>query len=299
MELDAEVYKTVLENLPVGVYVVDTNRRIVSWNAGAEHLTGYLRQEVIGRCCAEDLLMHCDLERNILCGNGCPLEGSMRDGKARETDVYLLHKEGQRIPVRVYAFPLRNQDGAITGCAECFAPRTVLPAAPLYTPPTGGMTTDEGTDLPDRAGILGWLAAALRDFEKTGARFAVLRIAVDDLDDLLHKDGRKAVDTVLYATGQTLRANVGPADMVGKWSADSFMVVLAGCTGPALARAAETFSRLTRAEGVPWWGDRLSAAVSMGGTVVRPEDTPDSLVARATAALTAGQAGDGGEILVL
>jgi len=44
MELDGEVYKSVLESLPIGVYLVDRHRRVLSWNRGAERLTGYLRQ---------------------------------------------------------------------------------------------------------------------------------------------------------------------------------------------------------------------------------------------------------------
>jgi len=42
-------YRIVLESLPNGVYVVDTERRILFWNDGAEQITGYLRQDVIGR----------------------------------------------------------------------------------------------------------------------------------------------------------------------------------------------------------------------------------------------------------
>jgi len=39
MELGGEVYRSVLESLPVGVYLVGQDRRIVLWNNGAERLT--------------------------------------------------------------------------------------------------------------------------------------------------------------------------------------------------------------------------------------------------------------------
>jgi PAS domain S-box-containing protein/diguanylate cyclase (GGDEF)-like protein len=299
MEFDGEIYKSVLESLPVGVYLVDASRRILSWNRGAERLTGYLSQEVIGRCCAVDLLMHCDDSKTILCGDACPLLATMRDGQVREADVYLLHKDGQRIPVRIYAFPLRNDDGVLIGCAECFEPRVILPAAMVPQDLPASIPLDSLTDLPDRAGTLAWLAGALRDFEQTEARFGVLKIAIDEMDCLLRKDGRNAVDAVLYATGRTLRANIGPADLVGRWSADSFMVVLAGCTAAALARAARRFNWLTGSEAIPWWGDRLSVAVSMGGTIARRGDTAESLAERAGEALAMRRANGGSEVLVI
>ena len=44
---DSKLYRSVLEDLPVGVYIVDLKRRVRFWNRGAEHLTGHLPHEVI------------------------------------------------------------------------------------------------------------------------------------------------------------------------------------------------------------------------------------------------------------
>lgn len=283
MELTGEICKSILENLPVGVYLVDPQRRIMSWNAGAERVTGYLRQEVIGRRCGGDLLMHCDESKSVLCDGACPLEEALRDGHERQVDVYMLHKDGHRIPVRVHVFPLRDEDGVVLGCAECFDARVVLPAAAIPKLPPG---RDESTDLPNRPVIFAWLSAALAEFAAAGLPCGVLAIAIDDIERLLHKDGIKAIEAVLYATGQTLTANVGPADLVGRWSAGIFLVALSACTPAALVQAAHMLHRMTDSESVPWWGDRLSVSISIGGTTARPGDTPESLIERAIQALS-------------
>lgn len=298
MELDGEIFKSVLESLPVGVYLVDRQRRILSWNSGAAKLAGYLSQEVIGRCCAEGLLMHCDSHHKILCGDACPLQETMLDGHPREADVYLLHKDGQRIPVHVQALPLRDDNGVVIGAAECFDLRVVLPTATVPKSALGPVSTDGVTELPDRGAILARLAWELKRFEESPIPFGVLGIAIDNLDGMLHKDGRNAVDAVLYATGQTLRANVGPNDMVGRWSADRFVAVLENCTASSLANAAATLRQLTGAEAIPWWGDHLTVVVSMGGAVVRPGDTPQSLVARAEEAIDGGRTAGGGGVIL-
>lgn len=43
---DPEIYRSVLEHLETGVYIVDRNRRVRFWNEGAEQITGFLRQDV-------------------------------------------------------------------------------------------------------------------------------------------------------------------------------------------------------------------------------------------------------------
>lgn len=298
LPLDGEIYKSVLASLPVGVYLVDRQRRILSWNGGAERLTGYLSQEVIGRSCAEGLLMHCDANNDALCGDRCPLRAVMLDGHTREVDVYLLHKDGQRLPVHVQAFPLRDENGGIVGAAECFDVRVVLPTAADSKPVPGPAATDAVTELPDRGALLERLAWEIKRFEESPIPFGVLSIAIENLDGVLHKDGRNAVDAALYATGQTLRANVGPNDMVGRWSASRFVAVLESCTAAPLEKAAAALDRLAAAEAIPWWGDHLTVNVSVGGAVIRAGDTPLSLIARAEEAHDAGRKAGGGSVIL-
>src|SRR5208282_2600710 len=123
-ELNLEIYRAVLESVPMGVYLTDRKRQILFWNARAERITGYLGQEVIGRFCHENLLMHCDENQVALCGYECPLARAMQDGRAREANVFLRHKEGQRVPVHVSAVPLRDEFGAVIGAAEFFEERS-------------------------------------------------------------------------------------------------------------------------------------------------------------------------------
>jgi len=48
-----------------------------------------------------NLLLDCDARRKVLCGDDCPLQETMHDGKPREADVLLRHRNGERVPVRV------------------------------------------------------------------------------------------------------------------------------------------------------------------------------------------------------
>jgi PAS domain S-box-containing protein len=284
--LSQEIYKTVLESLPTGVYLVNRDRKILFWNRGAEELTGYLRQEVLGRSCRDDMLMHCDENQVCLCGMGCPLQETMHDGQPRTAEIFLLHKGGHRVPVSVHAVPVRDEHGTIIGAVECFDKRMVVPTAdPLLHQLSIDASVDSLTGLPDQPATVTRLRAHLKEYEASTVPFGVVSIAVDTLDVVRREDGRCAVNAVLYATGQTLASLMGPNDMIGQWSEDRFVAVVTGCTAPALQRAAMLMKRLVSAEGVPWWGDRIPVSLSMGGTIVRAGDTPETIVSRAEDAL--------------
>ncbi len=118
--LSAELRGALLENLSDGVYFVDLERRVMYWNRGAERITGFSAEEVLGRRCEDMILNHCDESGTILCGEKCPLLATIRDGQQREAHLYLHHKDGHRKPVRVCAAAIHDAEGAVIGAVETF-----------------------------------------------------------------------------------------------------------------------------------------------------------------------------------
>lgn len=297
-ELSPEIYQYVLENVPIGVYLVDLNRRIVFWNAAAERITGYLAQEVIGHLCNENLLMDCDQDCNILCASNCPLENTIRGGRPLHADLFLLHKEGQRLPVQVSAVPLRNETGACIGSAEFFKQRSFAVEG-IRDRRKPNYSRHAVTGLLERAAMQEMLAAAVHGFSRGEAAFGILQIALDDLERLRHIDGRQAVNAMMYACGQTIAGSIRPSDAVAFWQ-DGHFLALINCPSEAgLASCAERTQHLVRLASVPWWGDRLSATVSIGGTMARAADTAEALAERAGHAVATALARGPGSIVVL
>ena len=48
-----ELYLSILDNIQDGVYYVDIHRKIKFWNKGAEQITGYQADEMLGLECSE------------------------------------------------------------------------------------------------------------------------------------------------------------------------------------------------------------------------------------------------------
>ena len=80
---DPGFYRELLDNIGDGVYFVDRERRIQYWNEGATRLTGYKAEELLGKCCQDDILCHVDYSGKKLCHDGCPLAATISDGSIK------------------------------------------------------------------------------------------------------------------------------------------------------------------------------------------------------------------------
>src|ERR1700739_5141900 len=59
-----ELYRMVLDSLPVALCAVDREGKVILWNDGAERVTGFLRQDVLGHLCTDAFLEHADTDNN-------------------------------------------------------------------------------------------------------------------------------------------------------------------------------------------------------------------------------------------
>ncbi len=113
----------ILDSLSDGVYVCDRDRTIVYWSKAAERITGWTREDVVGRRCLDDVLCHIDKDGHRLCGEEfCPLHRSMITGNSTSVPliVFAKAKDGSRVPMQVSVAPIRDADGVVIGGVETF-----------------------------------------------------------------------------------------------------------------------------------------------------------------------------------
>lgn len=113
----------VLDAMNEGVYVTDTDRRIVYWGKAAERITGWPASRVIGKRCLDDILCHIDKDDRHLCGEEyCPLHRCIRTGERSEVPIIVFARkfDGGRVPLKAAVSPLRNAAGEIIGGVETF-----------------------------------------------------------------------------------------------------------------------------------------------------------------------------------
>jgi len=104
----------ILESISDGVFTVDPNWRITSFNRAAEEITGIPRREALGRLCSE-------VFKSSMCEAECALKRTLKSGKpVINKSGYIIDAEGDRIPVSVSTAVLRDSDGTVVGGAETF-----------------------------------------------------------------------------------------------------------------------------------------------------------------------------------
>jgi len=278
---DPRVFEAVVDSLEAGVYLVDRHRKIVYWNQGAERISGYLRQDVTGRFCRDNILVHSDEHEAVLCGAACPLADCMRDGQSREAWVYMRHRAGHRVPVHVRAVPLRDRTGAIVGAAEIFEEHALVPAEERESDPLSKWgCMDEGTELPNHGLMVSYLREQLDLFSEHGIPFGVVMIQPDRLQIFQAAHGQEAVRSILRVLAQTLKKTLRPTDFLGRWRGDQFLAILPSCSEGILKKVELRLKATVSGSGIEWWGDRRSVPVWIVGTTVTGDDTLDSILER-------------------
>jgi PAS domain S-box-containing protein len=108
------VAQTVLDSVADGVFTVDREWRITSFNRAAERITGVHRDAAIGARC-------CDVFRASICGSGCALSYTMSSGEpVVNKAIMILDSKARKVPVRISTAVLRDQKGRIIGGVETF-----------------------------------------------------------------------------------------------------------------------------------------------------------------------------------
>jgi len=293
-------FEELLDNLYDGVYYVDLDRRITYWNKAAETITGYSRQEILGKKCSDNILRHVDERGTCLCLNTCPLAHTIADGQPRQISVYLHHKEGHRLPVLVRVSPLRNGRGRILGAVEIFSDNSEMVAALQRLQELQHLAyLDTLTSIANRRYLEVFLEARFNELSRFGWVFGLLLADIDHFKEVNDRYGHQAGDLMLQVVARTMAKNCRSFDLVGRWGGDEFMGIFSHLGKlQNLKTMAERLRTLTAKSSIPWRGHSISVTLSLGAAMVRPEDTADSLTQRVDQLLYESKR-DGGNCLHL
>lgn len=268
MDISALGLEQVLDNLHDAVYVLDRDRRIVLWNRAAERITGYERAAVIGRRCRDGLLVHVDNVGCQMCHGRCPAASVMSDGVSRDTELYLRHRDGHRVPIRVRATPLLDGDGEVIGALEMFSDNSAERAHRERLEDLERFALlDHLTELPNRRALDEELTAREARFNRYGRAYGLLLIDIDDFKQVNDSWGHDVGDRVLTMVARTLAATTRSGDVVGRWGGEEFLVVLSAEDEAALQVAGERYRAMVERSSLSGPEGPLAVTVSIGGAL--------------------------------
>jgi len=277
-----KLYKDILDNIYDGIYFADRSRSITYWNKGAERISGFESSEVIGKSCSDNILMHVDNRGDNLCKSACPLAKTIRDGKIRETEVFLHHKNGHRVPVAIRTTPLRDEKGKIVGAVEIFSDNSSQIALRQRFNELQQMALyDKLTGIANRRYIEMNLKTRFGEMRRYGRIFGVIFIDIDHFKKVNDTYGHDVGDRVLKMVADTLVSNLRAFDILGRWGGEEFVSVVVNVNEELLSSIAHRFRFLVEQSRLFVQSVDIRVTVSIGATLARPKDTVKTLIKRA------------------
>jgi PAS domain S-box-containing protein len=114
MDTKASGYDPILDSITEGVFTVDREWRITSFNRAAEEITGISRERAIGKPCK-------DILRANICEGQCALGHTMETGDSIvNRSVTIVDDRGRRKPISITTALLKDAAGKVIGGVETF-----------------------------------------------------------------------------------------------------------------------------------------------------------------------------------
>jgi PAS domain S-box-containing protein len=273
-EIEAQLFRSFSDAMPYGVCLVDTQCKIIYWNAAAEEITGYLAHEVLGRAYRGDLLIHCE---GSTCGPEvqCPVMEVLRDGRPVAAGLFLRHKLGHRRPIHVLAFPLRDAMGEMKGAGEILDPSHGSRESPAWS----GRSDREfeiATGLPTPAES--WQHLRIMLHTEPASSSVLILIEMSEQRAILQHGGTAMLHQALRTLARTIAGLLPAHHFLGCWSDWRLIAIVPGCEAELIESLKSTLAGVGSSCAVKWWGDRLLVGTRAVARPIDPSQTIEALI---------------------
>jgi diguanylate cyclase (GGDEF)-like protein/PAS domain S-box-containing protein len=266
------LYISMLNNVNEGIYFVDNERTITFWNKGAQRITGFTKEEVLGKHCYDNILNHVDEKGTKLCINGCPLLSTIKDTLPREMNIYLRHKDGFRVPINARTYPILEND-VILGSIEIFTDSTeklqILENLENYK---AIAFKDQLTSLPNRAFLNNFLKIKEQESKALNYSIGIIMIDIDHFKNVNDTFGHLGGDVVLTNISNTLLGGIRTSDVIGRWGGEEFIGIFPGMNEAGIMKVSEKLRILIKETKSFYENSSIEVTVSIGATLCNCED---------------------------
>jgi len=112
--MEAKLSRLIFNSINDGVFTVDRNCVITSFNKSAEQITGFSRSEAVGKHCF-------DIFRTEICHRQCALKDTLKTrDPVRDARVTIITRDNREVPIQITTTMLKDDEGNLIGAVEFF-----------------------------------------------------------------------------------------------------------------------------------------------------------------------------------
>lgn len=285
MEIEEQLFdekeraQVTLNSIGDAVLSTDIDGTVSYLNIVAEKLTGFSREEAVGRPLSE--VFHV-VDATTHKPTSDPARRAIESDSIveLEANALLIARDGVELAIEDSAAPIHNRHGVVVGAVIVFrdarySRETTARMAHLAQ-------HDALTGLHNRTALYERFEQSLALARRHGKRMALLFIDLDNFKAINDILGHESGDTILTTLADKLTANVRSTDTVCRYGGDEFVVLLSEISQPDHAAAVADKIRETVAVPMIIDGHEVTLQLSIGVSVY-PDNgqTADELLKKA------------------
>jgi len=259
LSAEKELAQVTLASIGDGVVTTDAEGRIKYVNPVAEQLTGWHRDEAIGRPLEEVL--------KLASGEGEGLRMPLAHHLPLEHRVHLeptqlVRRDGQRFAVETSSAPIRDRNGRAVGSVVVF--QDVSERRLMALQLAHQASHDPLTGLLNRSAFDGVLSRALASARDHGEHHTLAYLDLDQFKVVNDTCGHVAGDELLCRVAEMLRDRVRESDVVARLGGDEFGILLTACPPEAAQPRIAELHRELSSYNFSWQEMSFAVGASVG-----------------------------------
>jgi diguanylate cyclase (GGDEF)-like protein/PAS domain S-box-containing protein len=221
--VEKERAQVTLNSIGDAVLCTDISGNITYLNSVAEKMTGWSREEAIGRPLAAVFQIIDDTTRDPA-RNSMDMAVQQNETVGLTANCILIRRDGFESAIEGSAAPIHDRDGHGTGAVIVSHDVSAVRAKSLEMSYLA--QHDLLTDLPNRVLLNDRISQAISFAERQGKQLAVLFVDLDHFKNINDSLGHAIGDKLLQSVAARLIASVRRSDTVSRQGGDEFVVLL-------------------------------------------------------------------------
>ena len=280
-KLNDTFYRHMMDHVQDGVIFIDSEFRVLDWNATAERMTGNSAASVYQQTWNTAFASLCDTEGFPLETSQCPFTKLMQTGEKVSERLSIRRDGFPIIHIQLDVVPVFNDGGHLCGGAlilEDISETAVLEQKIIHLRERA--CQDQLTKVPNRGELNRQLPDFVAYHQRTNRPGSVIMCDIDFFKRINDNFSHQVGDEALIVFAQILKDTCRETDFVARFGGEEFVLLCSECDFSEAKEWAESIRKRLQRTPIPALRNACITA-SFGVSTVLPGDTGESVLERA------------------